>query len=366
MSVTQRDYYDILGVPRNSPPEQIKSAYRKKALQYHPDRNPGDAEAEHKFKEAADAFEVLTDPEKRHLYDTYGHDGLRGVGVRGFRTFEDIFSAFSDVFSDSIFSDLFGSGRARPPRQGRSLRCKANIALEEVLTGTSKTILLRRNEACDVCKGTGCRPGTKPKVCGGCNGAGEVTQSQGFFVMRTTCPRCRGSGKVIEKPCPQCRGAGIYPREVEVTTRIPAGIEDRMQLRVSGQGEPGEKGAPRGDLLCTVHVEEHPVFKRHGADIFCEVRARFAQMVLGAKVQVPTLNGEQELSIPRGTDSGRSFTLKGKGLPYLGANARGDQIVRIVVETPKRLTPEQVRLLKEFDKTETNPRRKKLFERIRP
>jgi len=366
MSASQRDYYEILGVPRNSPPEQIKSAYRKRALQYHPDRNPGDAEAEHKFKEAAEAFEVLTDPEKRHLYDTYGHDGLRGVRMRGFRTFEDIFSAFSDVFSDSIFSDLFGFGGVRPPRQGRSLRCTVNIGLEEVLTGTSKTILLRRNETCDVCKGTGSRPGTKPKVCDRCNGAGEVRQSQGFFVMRTTCPKCRGAGRVIEKPCPQCRGAGIHPREVEVTTRIPAGIEDGMQLRVSSQGEPGERGAPRGDLLCTVHVKEHPIFKRQGADIFCEVPARFAQVALGAKIKVPTLNGEQELGIPRGTNSGQTFTLKGKGFPYLGTSARGDQIVKIVVKTPKRLTAAQVRLLKELDETETRPRRKKLFERSRP
>jgi len=366
MSVTQRDYYDILGVPRNASPEELKRAYRKKALKYHPDRNPGDSDAEHKFKEAAEAFEVLTDAEKRQLYDAYGHEGLKGVRMRGFRTFEDIFSTFGDIFGDSIFSDLFGFGGMRQPRQGRSLRCSVDVTLEDVLNGTSKTIVLRRNERCDVCKGTGARPGTKAKVCGRCNGEGELRQSQGFFMMRTTCPVCRGSGKVIEKPCSQCRGTGIHPREVEVTARIPPGIEDGMQLRVSGQGEAGEKGAPRGDLLCTVHVQEHPVFKRHAADIFCEVPARFAQLALGDKIRIPTLNGEQDLRIPKGTDPGHIFTLKGKGLPYLGTNARGDEMVKVAVSTPKRLTPEQARLLKEFDETEKSPRRKTLFEKIRP
>jgi len=366
MSITQRDYYEILGVAKNASPEEIKRAYRKKALQYHPDRNAGDPDAEYKFKEAAEAFEVLTDSEKRRLYNAYGHEGLKGVRMRGFRTFEDIFSAFGDIFGDSIFSDLFGFGGVRQPRQGRSLHCRVDVTLDDVLTGTSKTILLRRNETCDACKGTGAKPGTKPKVCSRCNGSGQVRRSHGFFVMQTTCPACGGAGNVIEKPCPHCRGSGISPREVEVTARIPPGIEDGMQLRIAGEGEPGEKGAPRGDLLCSVRVAEHPVFKRHGADLHCEVPVRFAQLALGDKIQVPTLNGEQELKVPRGTSSGHTFPLKGKGLPYLGTNARGDQMITVVVAMPKDLTAEQIRLLKEFDETETNPRRKTLFQRIRP
>ncbi len=365
MSVTQRDYYEALGVSRGATGDQIKSAYRKKALRYHPDRNPGDPAAHQRFKEAAEAYEVLSNPETRTLYDAYGHRGVEGAHTRGLSTFEDIFNTFSDIFSDSIFSGLFGFRGARGFTKGRSLECDVSVTLEEVLTGVSKTVTIRRMEACDACNGTGAKAGTGPTSCSYCRGTGRVEHAQGFLVLRTTCPRCNGSGRIIEKPCRTCRGKGRYPRDVGIDVSVPPGIEDGMQLGLAGQGEAGESGGARGDLFCNVRVEEHPVFKRQGANVFCEVPLRFAQAVLGTKVRVPSLDGEHQLKIPRGTDSGKTFRLRGLGLPILGGRGRGDQIVQVFIKTPKRPTPRQVQLIKEFDEAEFEQSKRDSYEEIR-
>jgi len=366
----KEDYYKILGVDRNATQEEIKKAYRRMALKYHPDRNPGDKEAEKKFKQAAEAYEVLSDPEKRARYDRYGHAGLEGVPVRGFTTFEDIFDAFGDIFGgDSIFDSFFDMGRRRrTQRRGPNLRCEVTISLEEVARGTERTIKIHRHEICKNCAGTGSRPGSMPSRCEYCNGRGEVRQSRGFFVVRVTCPRCGGVGTVITDPCPECRGKGKIPKTAEIKVRIPPGIEDGTRLRIAGEGEIGDNGAPRGDLFCDVFVKEHPFFERHGDDIICEVPISFAQAALGAEIEVPTLTSTARVKIPRGTQSGQIIRLRGQGLPNVNGYGRGDELIRVVIETPRHLTPRQEELLREFAKTEeknVSPRRKSFFEKLK-
>ncbi len=363
-----KDYYQILGVARNASADEIKSAYRKLALKYHPDRNKGDKEAEQKFKEAAEAYEVLRDPEKRQLYDQYGEAGLRGRPMRGFSTFEDIFEAFGDIFGGGLFDDLFG-GRRRAPRRGASLRCDIEISLEDVATGVEKVIEVARREICDTCHGTGAKPGTQPVTCPYCGGRGEVQRSQGFFTIRQPCPKCEGYGQIIQSPCPACRGAGRRTQQAHITIRIPAGGEDGKRMRVAEQGEPGEPGAPRGDLYCDIHVKPHPLFERRGDDILCELPITFTQAALGATIEdAPTLDGKTTITIPPGTQSGEILKLPGKGLPNLRGAGRGDLLVRVVVEVPKKLTPEQERLLREFAKTEdahVSERRKTFFQKVK-
>lgn len=353
----KRDYYEVLGVPRNTEADAIKQAYRKIALKYHPDKNPGNKEAEESFKEAAEAYEVLSEQEKRDAYDRYGHAGVGGAGQQ-FRSMEDIFSAFGDIFGGrggSIFDDLFGGfssggrrgGRARTHR-GRDLKVDLEISLEEVHAGIKRTIEIQRNETCETCRGSGAKPGTSVKRCSECGGRGHVVRSQGFFAMQSTCPRCRGSGEMIESPCRDCSGSGRSPRAREVTVTIPPGIEDGMQLRLSGEGEAGPRGGVRGDLYCELHVRPHGLFRRQGDDILLDVPIGFAPAALGTEIEVPTLQGKTKLSIPKGTQPGTVLRMRGMGLPRLDGYGMGNQLVRIVVEVPTKLTPEHEQLLRQL------------------
>jgi len=366
--MVEQDYYDVLGVGRDASPEQVKRAYRKKALQYHPDRNPDDDEAAQKFKAAAEAYEVLMDPEKRARYDRYGKAGLKGTDFRPFSSVDDIFSAFSDIFGGSIFDEFFGVGRAGARRRGRSLRIAIELELHELLKDVSKTISLRRLETCEQCHGSGCAPGARPRTCSYCRGYGQVERAQGFFRMRTTCPQCRGEGSIIENPCSLCGGAGRAEREVEVTVRVPAGIESNTRLRIRGEGEAGPDGQ-RGDLYCDVIVRDSPIFQRHDADLLCEAPIPYTVAALGGSIEVPILEGSsREVEVPRGTQSGEVLRLKGLGLPRVGRRQRGDMLVRIVIETPRKLTSEQEELLRalaDIEQQNVSPGRKNFLQKIK-
>jgi molecular chaperone DnaJ len=370
--MSKRDYYDVLGVERGADGDEIKRAYRKLALKYHPDRNPDDAEAEARFKEAAEAFEVLGDLEKRRRYDQFGHEGLRGSGVGQYQSAEDIFGAFGDIFGEgglgSIFGDVFGFRSRGGPRRGPSLQMRVVLTFDEMARGTEKTVLLRRREICDVCAGSGAKPGTEPVTCATCGGHGEVRQSQGFFSIRTACPRCGGAGQLVAEPCPECRGEGRVLKGTELTVKIPAGIEDGTRLKIAGEGEQGDTGGSRGDLLVLVSVEDHDIFERHGRDLLCELPIGMAQAALGTSVPVPTLEGSKSLKVPRGTQSGDIRTMAGLGLPDVRGYGRGDLHVRLVVEIPKKLNKRQEELLRELADTEeqnVSPRRKSFLERAK-
>ena len=351
------DYYATLGVARDADEAEIKRAYRKLALKHHPDKNPGDDSAAEKFKAAAEAYDVLSDPEKRRVYDQYGADGLKG---RGFASggidprdiFESIFGGGGGG-AGSIFESLFGgAGGGRRPRQGSHLRVSVRIPLTEAYSGTERSITLTRQETCGSCDGSGAKAGTQPVTCGRCGGRGQVQRQQGFFVMQAPCPECRGEGQRIESPCGACRGAGRKPVKAELTVRIPKGIDDGSQLRVAGEGEPGERGGPRGDLFVVVGVESHPLFERRDDDLLCTLPVGFAQVALGAEVDVPSLKGPTTLKIPAGTQSGKTFRLRGLGMPSVYGHGTGDLLVKVQVETPKKLTPRQKELLAELAELE--------------
>lgn len=360
----KRDYYEVLGVERGAAEKDIKAAYRKKALEFHPDRNQSDPKAEQRFKEAAEAYDVLGDPEKRKRYDQYGHAGVGNENYSGtrFTNIEDIFEAFGDVFGGGMFGDLFGGGRRRGGvRPGRDLRIVLELALEEIDQGVEKEITLKRAEHCGTCHGNGAKPGTTPIVCATCGGHGQVQRSQGFFTMASPCPRCRGAGKVIESPCADCRGAGLVQRKADLSIQVPAGVEEGMTIRVADQGDVGQPGAPRGHLHVVIKEQEHKIFQRSGADLMTEVPCSFAQLALGDTVEIPTLRGRAEMTIPEGTQSGKVFRLRGQGLPQLEARARGDQLVRVFVQTPKHLSERQKELLREFDTIDQERSGKKTF-----
>ena len=370
--MAKRDYYEVLGVAKNSSPEEIKKAYHKLALKHHPDRNAGDKAAEEKFKEAAEAYAVLSDTDKRKAYDQFGLEGPQGfAGGQGFTNVEDIFSAFSDIFGGGGFGDFFGGGRGGPRARGRrgaSLRCNITLEFSEVVEPVEKVINLRRNEACETCNGSGAKPGTKPATCQQCGGQGVVMTSAGFFSMRSTCPRCHGRGEIIIDPCPKCYGTGRKAKEREITIKIPAGIEDGMTLRVSGEGEAGENGALAGDLLCDISIRPHPLFKRAGADVYLVLPVGFAQAALGATVEVPTLRGRAELKFARGTQSGQVLRMRGEGFPKLEGYGKGDQLVEVVIEVPQKLTKEQERLLREYAVTEEqniSPERRSFLDKVK-
>jgi molecular chaperone DnaJ len=347
---TRRDYYEILGVEANASEDEIKKSYRKLAMQYHPDRNPGNREAEEKFKEAAEAYEVLNDQEKRDIYNRYGHEGLNGAGYRGFSGFEDIFSSFGDIFGD-VFGFNAGRSRSRTAaRAGADLRYDLKISFMDAALGSSTEIKLRKQILCSSCRGSGCAPGTSPQVCSLCQGRGQVTQSSGFFSISSTCPQCRGQGGMITTPCPECSGGGKVTVEKTVQLKIPAGVETGSRLRLRGEGEEGEHGGPNGDLYVFLDVENHEVFERNGDDIYCRAPITFLQATLGGTVEVPTLAGTEKLKIPRGTQPGRIFRLKGKGIPHLRGYGRGDHLIETVIIVPTNLTKKQEELLKEFDK----------------
>jgi len=369
--MAETDYYKVLGVGTNASPEQIRRAYRKLALRYHPDRNPNDPAAAEKFKQAALAYEVLSDPQKRSLYDTYGEAGLEGARVRTFDSSEDIFSAFGDIFTATLFDfdELFGVRSSTARRaQGRSLRVALEITLEEVAAGAHKTVALRRQERCDECRGSGCAPGTRPASCSHCRGYGQVESRQGFFTLRTTCPRCHGGGAVIPHPCPRCGGTGLTERESDVDIPIPPGVESDARLHIPGEGEPGPTGE-RGDLYCDVVVGDHPLFARSGADLVCELPITYSLAALGGKAEVPLLGGETlEVEILRNSQPGQILRIPRQGLPYPGSARRGDLLVKLFVEVPTRLTARQEELLRELAKIEganIPEKRKSFLERVR-
>ncbi len=349
----KRDYYEVLGVSQNASDNELKSAYRKLALQHHPDRNPGDKSAEDKFKEAAEAYEVLRDPQKRQMYDQFGHQGLEGTGFSGFGGFEDIFSSFGDIFEDFFgFSGRRGGrGRSRSQR-GADLRYDLSISFMDAAFGVETTIDLDKHETCSSCGGTGAEEGSQPETCPQCRGAGQVGRSQGFFTIRTTCPQCRGAGQVIANPCKSCGGSGQVLTNKKVSVKIPAGVDDNSRLRLAGEGQPGAMGGPSGDLYVFLHVKPHEFFKRDETDVICQIPISFIQAVLGDKISVPTLNGEKELEVPKGTQFGDVFRFRGEGIASLRNGHRGDQIIQVTIKTPTNINKKQEALLKEFAKLE--------------
>lgn len=351
----KRDYYEVLGVSRDADQDAIKKAYRKLAFQYHPDKNPDDAAAEEKFKEAAEAYEVLSDQDKRGRYDQFGHAGVGGPGGggAGFRSAEDIFSAFGDIFGGGggggIFEQMFGGGGRRAgPSAGTSLQARLTLTLEEIRTGTTKTLAMKRRELCGTCDGNGAAPGTRPEMCTTCGGAGQVTQQQGFFAMRTTCPTCRGAGTIIKDPCKSCGGQGLEKQKREIEVRVPAGVDEGMELRVPGEGEPSTEGGPRGHLYCHIEVKEHPTFTRHGNNLLCEAPLPISDAVLGTKIEVPTLEGRADLKVPAGTQPGTVMRMRGLGLPEVRGHGVGDILVRVTVEIPKKLDDREREIFQEL------------------
>jgi len=364
---TKRDYYEVLGLKRDTSPEEIKKAYRQLALKNHPDKNPGDPEAEARFKEAAEAYEVLSDQAKRQRYDRYGHAGLEGAGVHDFRNAEDIMSAFSDIFGGGLFGDLFGQ-RRRGPRPGQDLNIKLEIDLQESARGTTKPIDLNRQEHCLECKGSGARKGTIATTCNYCGGQGQVVQSRGFFQVATTCPACGGEGVRVTDPCPSCRGVGRVATVAHLKVDVPPGVESGMWLQLRGQGEAGDPGAPRGNLRIQVVVRKHPFFERNRNDLVCQVPISFTQAALGAEIEVPTLDGPDRLHVPKGTQSGDVLRLKGRGMPDIGGRGRGDELVEVIVEIPRFLSARQeelIRELAELEHEDVSPKRKSFFEKLR-
>ena len=369
MMATKRDYYEILSVARDASDDDVKRAYRQLALKYHPDRNPDDPEAERNFKEAAEAYEVLSDPEKRARYDRYGHQGLSGTGFHEFTNAEDIFEAFGDIFGGTMFGDLFGGRRSRRgPRPGRDLKVEVELDLLEAAKGVTKTFDVRRDEICAQCRGSVAKPGTKPVSCSYCGGRGQVLQSQGFFRIATTCPGCHGRGTQIREPCSECSGSGRVKTKRTLEVEIPAGVDSGMKVRLRGEGEPGDNGAPRGDLYCFITVREHPLFHRDGSNLICQVPITFSQAALGADVEVPSLSGKKTLSISRGTQSGEVFRLRNLGMPDPRGHGHGDLVVQVVVEIPRKLTKRQEELLREFadiEQSQVSPQRKSFFDKLR-
>lgn len=376
--MAKRDYYEILGISRDASPEEIKKAYRRLAIKYHPDRNPDNSkEAEEKFKEVSEAYKILSDPEKRQIYDQYGHAGLEaevgagtgfgGFGFDPFKIFEEVFGRGS--FGGDIFGDFFGRrARAREAQPGSDLHYTLEISFEEAAFGTEKEIRIDRYEPCSSCEGSGIKPGSEPETCPTCKGSGYVSVSQGFFSISRTCTQCQGRGTIIRDPCRQCRGAGRTRTTRKIKVRIPAGIDHGAHLRLGGQGEAGLHGGPPGDLYVSLRVKPHPIFERDGNNIICEVPISFAQAALGGKVSVPTLNGKVKLTIPPATQTNKIFRLKGRGIPYLHSSSRGDQLVKVVVETPVSLNEEQKELLRKFDELRQGngqPRMKDFFNKVK-
>lgn len=362
MPATKRDYYEVLGVSKSASADEIKRAYRKLAMQYHPDRAADGQkhEAELRFKEAAEAYEVLSDEGKRSRYDQLGHAGVAGQAHDySHANVDDIFSMFEDIFQGfGGFPGGFGGqqrrGGASRPSRGYDLETQVELTLNEIATGAEKTIEFERAEACGKCNGSGAKPGTSPSVCPTCGGQGRVAQAGlgGMFRMVTTCPNCRGKGNVVKEKCHDCHGSGRVARKRVVTVKIPAGVQEGQAVRIAGEGESGEPGAPAGDLHCYIVVKPHPVFQRHGNDVICQIPISFTQAALGGTIDVPTLKGKEEMEIPAGTQHGEVFKLKGKGLPDLRSYRNGDEVVQVVIEIPKKLTDKQRELLEEYAGTE--------------
>lgn len=349
------DFYKLLGVEKTASAEEIKKAYRKQAMKYHPDRNQGNKEAEEMFKKVSNAYEVLSDPQKRATYDQYGaaafeNGGMGGMGGAGFRDAGDIFREFFGGGGGGIFESFFGGGAraAEEDRRGNDLRFDLEITLEEAASGVEKTIKYRRQAQCSTCHGTGAEPGSKRKTCSTCHGRGQVIRRSGFFQMQQPCPTCHGSGTVVEKPCKSCGGSGVVMESRTLTKRIPAGVDTGTRLRSSGDGEAGEFGGEYGDLYLVIHVKEHDLFEREGDNLFCTIPIKFTLAALGGTLEVPTLTGRAELKIPAGTQNGTTFRLRGMGMPSLRGSGKGDQFVRIEIDVPKNLSSEQKERLAAF------------------
>jgi len=345
----KRDYYEILGVNRNASEEEIKKNYRRLALKYHPDRNPGDKNAEQSFKEAAEAYDVLRDPEKRRIYDRYGHAGLQGTGFHGFSGFDDIFSSFGDIFDD-FFG--FGGRARRRVRKGSDLQYEMKISFTDAAFGADRTIQIPKVEPCNHCGGSGIEHGFQREICSACKGTGQIVRSQGFIRIATSCPRCNGEGTIIANPCKTCRGTGHIKAKKELKVKIPKGINSGMSLRVSGEGEKSPDGGPPGDLYVKIYVEDHEFFKREEDDIICHVPISFVDAALGAEIEIPTLEGSERIHIPQGTQPGDILRLRGMGIPRLQRQGRGDQIIVVDIRIPVKLNKKQEELLKEFARTE--------------
>jgi len=374
--MAKRDYYEVLGVGKNASTDEIKRAYRRMAIKYHPDKNPDDKEAETKFKECAEAYEVLSDAEKRRRYDQFGHEGLRGMGMRDYThmRWQDIGSIFEDILGGfGGFGDLFGMGgqrtsRRKGPTRGYDLETSVDLTLNDIAKGAEKTIEFTRQDMCAECSGSACAPGTSPGRCPSCGGSGQVARGGGFFQMVSTCPQCRGSGEVITTPCKKCRGTGRVPRKRIVNIKIPAGVHEGQGIRVASEGEPGRNGGPRGDLYCYVRVKPHEFLERDGNRLIAVVPISFTQAALGTMIDVPSLNGPRRLKIPPGTQYGSIFRIKGHGLPDIRTGRTGDELVQITIETPTKLDTKQQELLRDFAKTENktvSPRSQTFFERLK-
>jgi len=368
----KRDYYEVLGLNRDASDEDIKKAYRKLAMKHHPDRNPDSKEAEDKFKEAKEAYEVLSEPEKRRAYDAYGHAGVNpqmgGMGAEAAG-----FGGFAEAFGD-IFSDIFGGGQGRGRSsvfRGADLRYNLEIALEQAARGTETKIRIPTMEPCETCHGSGAKPGTHPKTCDTCHGSGTVRLSQGFFSIQQTCPTCHGSGKMVTDPCATCRGAGRLKKHKTLAVKIPAGVDDGDRIRLSGEGEAGVNGGPPGDLYVVIHLKPHAVFERNGDDLHCEMPISFTHAAIGGEIEIPTLDGSAKIKVPAETQTGQVFRLRGKGIKGVRSTYPGDLLCEVVVETPVRLTDRQKELLRELEEINRadgdrhNPRAKSFMDKVR-
>ncbi|MHC4752553.1 MAG: molecular chaperone DnaJ [Planctomycetota bacterium] len=370
--MAKRDYYEVLGAGKNASADDIKRAYRRMAMKYHPDKNPDDKEAEARFKECAEAYEVLSDTSKRQRYDQFGHEGLRGAGMHDFSRMnvEDIFSMFG---FDDFFGGIFGgrgrrSGRRAGPTRGYDLETAVELTLSDIAKGAEKTIEFTRQDICVECKGNACAKGSTPGRCPTCGGTGQVAKGGGFFQMVSTCRQCGGSGKIITNPCKKCKGTGRVPKRRTVNIKIPPGVHEGQGIRVASEGEPGRGGGPRGDLYCYVRVTPHEFLQRDGNDLIAVVPISFTQAALGTTIDVPSINGTKGLKIPPGTQYGNVFRIKGQGLPDMRTHRTGDQLVQVTVETPTRLNAEQKELLREFAKTENkrvSPKSVSFFEKLK-
>ena len=377
--MSKRDYYLVLGVARNASDQDIKSAYRKLALKYHPDRNPGDKSAEEKFKEAAEAYAVLADPDKRARYDRFGHAAVSGTGAGAggfdptiFAEFDDIFGSLGDIFG---FGGVFGGRRRNAPQRGVDLRYDLDITFDQSAAGTETTIQIPRREACETCHGSGAAPGSSPVNCPQCRGTGQLRYQQGFFTLARTCAQCRGTGRIVSKPCPTCHGAGAVEHTRKLTVKVPAGIATGQRLRLVGEGEAGTLGGPPGDLYVIINVQEHPFFQRDGNDLSCEIPVNFTTLALGGEIKVPSISGEPHtLKIPEGTATGSVFRQRGKGLPDVAGRGRGDLLVTVQAITPRKLTKEQRRLIEqlaaalppqEFEPTPRETDDRNIFEKVK-
>ncbi|MBX3414157.1 MAG: molecular chaperone DnaJ [Pirellulales bacterium] len=370
---SKRCYYEVLGVERTVSKDEISVAYRRLAIKFHPDKNPGDEEAVARFKEAAEAFEVLGDADKRARYDRYGHAGVDGAAGRGphFTDINDIFEAFGDIFSGGGggFGDIFGGGRrGNRQRRGADVRSQVTIDLIEAARGVAKVIEFDRHVACSDCQATGAKPGTQRETCRYCGGRGQVVQASGIFRVQTNCPSCHGQGSYVKEPCPGCSGEGYVLERVKREVRIPAGVDSDTRLRIEGEGEPSPNGGPRGDCYVFITVKEHPLFHRDGQHLICQVPLTYPQAALGTTIEVPTLDGREELEIPAGTQPGAVFKLRGRGMRDPRRRGVGDLLVQVVLEVPKKLEPREEELLRELaevEHTNVSPHRKSFFERVK-